>query len=216
MKNNLGASARPMNTERIQPCQGQTLARRLLVMRHEFRRFVLGPAVPGSTRCWVPRRRQPEPSGLRIPARSNSLATKSEPGAHLREESLRVVRQPVNKAGQSFCHSYWPLTSDGGSPTLSLRLPGTDECKTVTSGKPSGRSQCERPSRRRSNLKQTSPQLSKTDESRRPEFLRLSILWCTRVTCMPKDRTTARASDVGRPSNSVSTAPSRRARRAKR
>ena len=175
-----------MNAERILSCQGRTLARRLPVARHEFRRLVLGPAVTGSSRNLAPRRRQLSETGCEFQPAVTHEPQKPEPRATLRPEQLRVGYQPTGKADpKSRLHrSTWAIGD--GSPTPPLRLPGNDVCKTATSGKPPGRSRRQNVSRRRSDLKQPSTQSSKTGGRSRTEFLRLSIPWCTRVTCVPQ------------------------------
>jgi len=175
-----------MNSERILPCQGRTLARRLPVVRHEFRRFVLGPAVTGSTRSLVPRRRQMSEKGCEFQPPVTHEPQRPEPGATLRREQLRVDRQPTEKGSLASRPRRSTLAIDDGSTTPPLRLPGTDVCKTATSGKPPGRSRRQIFWRPWSDLKQPSTQLSKTGGRSRTEFLRLSIPWCTRVTCVPQ------------------------------
>ena len=178
-----------MNAERILSCQGQTLARRLPVARHEFRRFVLGPAVTGSSRGLAPRRRQRSENGCEFQPPVTHEPQRPEPGATLRTEQLRVGYQPTGKADliSRPNRSIWAI--DDCSTTPPLCLPGSDVCKTVTSGNPPGRSRSDgvcyhSASHRRSDLKQPSPQSSKTGGRSRTEFPRLSIPWCTRVTCV--------------------------------
>jgi hypothetical protein len=180
-----------MNAERILSCQGRTLARRLPVARHEFRRLVLGPAVTGSSQSLVPRRRQLSENGCEFQPPVTHEPQRPEPGATLRPEQLRVDRQPTGKADLMSRPHRLPLAIDDCSTTPPLRLPGNDGCKTATRGKPPGRSRCDSVwyhsvSRRWSDLKQPSTQSSKTGGRSRTEFLRLSIPWCTRVTCVPQ------------------------------
>jgi hypothetical protein len=179
-----------MSLERIHPCQSQTPARRSPGPRHEFRRFVLGPAVPGSTRSMVPRRRRATENGCEFQPPVTHQPQRSEPGAILRREQSRVKLQRIAMADQSSCRRGRVLDCDDCSTTPPLRLPEGVCCKTATSGTPSDRSRST--SLRWSNLKQPAPQSSKSDESASAEFLRLSIPWCTRVTCVPQDRITGK------------------------
>ncbi len=179
-----------MSLERIHPCQSRTPARRLTRARHEFRRFVLGPAVPGSTRKIVPRRRQRAKTAVNSSRQYLSEPQRPEPGAILRREQLRVKLQRIVTADNLSCPHGRVLDCVDCSTTPPLRLPESACCKTATSGTPSDRSRST--SLRWSNLKQPAPQSSKSDESASAEFLRPSIPWCTRVTCVPQDRITGR------------------------
>jgi hypothetical protein len=182
-----------MSSDRIHPCQSQTPARRLTGARHEFRRFVLGPAVPGSTRKVAPRRRPVIENGCEFQPPVTHQPQRPEPGAIVRREQSSDKLQQIAAADTLSCPRALKrdcdlLGCDDCSTTPALRLPEGACCKTATSGTPSDRSRST--SLRRSNLKQPAPQSSKTDESASAEFLRLSIPWCTRVTCVPQDRTT--------------------------
>jgi hypothetical protein len=139
-----------MSAERIHPRESRTLARRLPVARHEFRRLVLGPAVPGSTRSMVPGRRQLGERGCEFQPPVTHAPQESEPGAILRREP-RLVEVRVELSIVEVRAELRPV--EVRQPLLcACRAP--NGCKTATSGKPSCRNRCESISHRWSNLKQ--------------------------------------------------------------